>query len=49
MYVTNSSEPTQRSIALVESLEFVDALYGITAEDRRVLDVLHGVKDFAED
>ena len=49
MYVMNTSESAQRMVALVESLEFVDALYGITAEERRVLNVLHGIKDFAEE
>lgn len=34
-----------RLIALVESLKTVDAIYGITPEERSVLDVMHGVAD----
>lgn len=39
----------RRVVALVEKLEAVDSLYGITPEERNVLDVLHGVSDFANE
>ena len=38
-----------RVIAIVERLEAVDAFYGITPEERNVLDVIHGIKDIAEE
>jgi len=37
-----------RLVALVERIEFVDALYGITPEERSVLDVIHGLSDIEE-
>ncbi len=39
----------RRVVAMVERLEAVDSFYGITPEERNVLDVLHGVSDFASD
>tara|TARA_Y100000310_G_C20536476_1_gene741115 strand:- start:517 stop:669 length:153 start_codon:yes stop_codon:yes gene_type:complete len=36
---------TERLIGIVERLDMVDALYGITEEEREVLDVIRGVKD----
>lgn len=39
----------RRVVALVEKLEAVDSFYGITPEERNVLDVIHGVSDFAEE
>lgn len=39
----------RRVVALVEKLEAVDSFYGITPEERNVLDVLHGVSDFADE
>lgn len=38
-----------RVVALVEQLKNVDALYGITPEERNVLDVIHGITDIAEE
>ncbi len=38
-----------RLVALVEHLDTVDAFYGITPEERNVLDVIHGLSDIAED
>jgi len=38
-----------RFIALVERLETVDAFYGITPEERNVLDVIHGITDVSEE
>lgn len=34
-----------RLVALIERLEVVDAFYGITPEERSVLDVIHGLND----
>jgi|GEM_PF-5827081 len=39
----------RRVVALVEKLEVVDSFYGITPEERNVLDVIHGVSDFTEE
>ncbi len=39
----------RRVVALVEKLEAVDSFYGITPEERNVLDVIHGVSDLAEE
>jgi hypothetical protein len=39
----------RRVVAMVERLEAVDSFYGITPEERNVLDVLHGVSGFASD
>jgi hypothetical protein len=36
-------------VAVVESLRTIDSAYGITPEERTVLDILHGVGDFAEE
>lgn len=41
------SGASNRFVGIVERLEVVDALYGITKEEREVLDVIHGVKDLA--
>mgnify|MGYP001587933749 CR=1 FL=1 len=38
-----------RVVALVERLEAIDAFYGITPEERSVLDVIRGVNDFEEE
>ena len=38
-----------RVVAVVEQLKVVDAIYGITPEEREVLDVIHGVADIAEE
>jgi hypothetical protein len=35
----------ERLVGIVERLEVIDALYGITEEEREVLDVIRGVKD----
>lgn len=45
---TMNEVPTYRLVAL---LEFAtnDAVYGITREDRKILNVIRGVNDFAED
>ena len=39
------SKNSERLVGIVERLEFIDALYGITKEEREVLDVIRGVKD----
>ena len=39
------SKDSERLVGIVERLEFIDALYGITKEEREVLDVIRGVKD----
>lgn len=36
---------SERLVGIVESLELVDSFYGITREEREVLDVIRGVKD----
>lgn len=37
-----------RLVAFVERLESVDAFYGITPEERSVLDVIHGLSDIED-
>ncbi|MEK6909008.1 MAG: hypothetical protein AABX23_03075 [Nanoarchaeota archaeon] len=39
----------RRVVAIVEKLEVVDSFYGITPEERNVLDVIHGVAGIAEE
>ena len=36
-----------RVVALIERLEVIDSFYGITPEERNVLDVIRGVNDVA--
>jgi hypothetical protein len=36
---------SERLIGIVERLDVIDTLYGITEEEREVLDVIRGVKD----
>lgn len=36
-------------VAVVEQLSVIDAFYGITPEEREILDVIHGVTDIAEE
>lgn len=38
-----------RVIALVERLEAIDSFYGITPEERDVLDVIRGINDIQEE
>lgn len=37
--------PGNRFVGIVERIEMIDALYGISEEEREVLDVIRGVKD----
>ena len=39
----------RRMVAVVEQLSMVDAFYGITPEERSVLDVIQGISDIAEE
>ena len=45
---TTNQVPTHRLAALIEYATS-DAVYGITREDRKILDVLRGVDDFADE
>ncbi len=38
----------RRVMAIVESLKNMDSFYGITPEERNVLDVIHGISDLEE-
>jgi hypothetical protein len=38
-----------RVVAMVESLKAMDRFYGITSDERHVLDVIHGVSDFVDE
>ncbi len=35
----------ERLVGIVERIDLVDTLYGITKEEREVLDVIRGIKD----
>ncbi|MEK6914932.1 MAG: hypothetical protein AABW89_00115 [Nanoarchaeota archaeon] len=39
----------RRFMAVVESLKAMDSFYGITPEERDVLDVIHGITGIAEE
>ncbi len=38
----------RRMVAVVEQLSVVDAFYGITPEERTILDVIHGLSDIQD-
>ena len=47
--MTNAQLRDRHVGVIVESIKKMDSFYDITPEERHVLDVIHGVADFAEE